>query len=1278
MVLFLFLELLRRNFVGSILSDLFMKQIQLIIIVLIIILGVFCYTLLQPGLWKNQLSHYCNNTLLKGNLWKIDLGELKGNLLTNIIGRGTKIHHPDGYSIELSDWSVKLNLWNTLIQMPTFESIDINKMAVHTLIPEGNIPDSLTSFPRIIPDTFLDFQVKRFLISGSINAEKKFNPIAIHSQGSVEALDNILDIQLNNCVIIDSTYLGNLEIDLCKINLKAQDQTILLELDANWKNTPIHYSFSLDENRDQFIESNLEFKHFSLGEYLPDFPKINPDFKQLSGTIFFNAGKENTKTNFKLWNEIGDTIPGEFDVHIQENIVTIKNAKVEFDSSSLNLNFMLNPEGRLAGRCNVHNLKLEDWFEYQNKIILDGDFYYDGQIANDKVQEWSFSADVLETGLLPRDTVTISVSGMYDGKSFELSEPLIAILNGQYVEMDGSMNIQSNQSEWTIGVTDLDLALLPIKIKEFDVNGIVTGSIQVNGELKSPSIEIDISIEDFKTYLFSSSRYLIKGNIQDPMNLKGGEMNLTFENGKWSGIDLGEGELDMTFKNGDIYFKDISTISGDNFLQASGKIIQKKLFFIDRFQMAYDAHYLAIPQPIEASVSYVEISVKPFIVHVDDGVVEGVLKVDSRIDGRIKLSNVDGGFINNFFPENKLDLSGLLFGEIGFSKTGSEQSASVDITMKNGQIYNQVFNDLTLSSVFKEGIVHVENFTLTNNEKTGMQVSGSIPLGENSRSNTLNITSHFSFVNMDFFTQFMPGRFPITGFLSGDFNLLSEGSSPLYEFGLTIENGFYDKIYFGNISGNGFYKDNTLSFNSFSTINSKGNITGSAVLPLELDFNSVKFGEKILRKPVDVNVKGAFKHMDFLTEYISTADSLRGAVNIELSITGGWDKLIRNGKLSLENCRLYTSSFYDPITDINGIGTLKNNILNFDRILCMMSGNNSGKKNLFVNGNVDLTHFFNPDYDLHITGENIVFKSLTDEIEGNVNMDLNISGGDTISFIGTVALSDLVLFKEFNTTVFSGEEPENEKGILLHYDIDFPIKETISLVNSQIDAKLTGELHYTKWGNNTADYSGELFFADGKFYYYSEMFTISEGLLSFTKKGFNPVLDVIAITDIEGEEIQVSFTGPLDQPTLMLSSESGFSQSDILELLTWGKRFEDQTVTYTGLGNQAAAKFEKWLDTQFDRKIMEMSGLNQWGILNDVQIEGATGLFDPKNTDSFSIRAGLSRKVSLQYAYHRSFSLTNPSHSVGIEYKVNRYLSLVGNVDENGQVHAKYRLRYSY
>ena len=266
MVLFLFLELLRCNFVIPIPSELVMKQFQIIIIFGIIILGVFCYTLLQPGLWKNQISNYCNNSLLEGSLWEIDFGDLKGNMLTNITGKGIKIYHPDGYSVVLSDWSVKLNILNTLIQLPTLEAIDIIDFTINMLIPDEDISDSLPSHLNIIPETFPDFQMNRFSISGSINVENKFSSIAISSRGSIEAIDNILYIQLNNSVILDSTYLDKLEIDQCNINLNAVDQIILMELEANWKNTPIHYTFSLDKNRDHIIECSLEFRHFEQGE----------------------------------------------------------------------------------------------------------------------------------------------------------------------------------------------------------------------------------------------------------------------------------------------------------------------------------------------------------------------------------------------------------------------------------------------------------------------------------------------------------------------------------------------------------------------------------------------------------------------------------------------------------------------------------------------------------------------------------------------------------------------------------------------------------------------------------------------------------------------------------------------------------------------------------------------------------------------------------------------------------------------------------------------------
>ncbi len=1277
MVLFLFLELLRCNFVGSILLEIFMKQLQLIIIIGIIILGAFCYTLLQPKLWEEQIENYFNSIILKDSKWNFQLGELDGNLLNKIIGVGTRINHQDGHSILLTEWSMKINIWKSIIQISTIESLLLNKLEIKLATSfEENSELSIKDL-RIIPQKLPNFIIKNFSIVGIVNTEDQFNSLSFKFEGLAKVVEDNLEVKFGNSSVQDSNLFGELTIDQCIIKTNAEDKNLLMEFSSTWHNTPFNYFLFIDEKQDQVIESHLEFKHFELESYLPDFPKMNAKFNNLSGKIYFNMEEDNTTTQFELWNENGDTIPGEFNVKFGNEMVAISNAGIRYNFSEINSNIIFNSNGQLGGYFLVENLNLNDWMEFQSDIVVDGEIYFDSFISNKKIRDWSISSTVIETGLLHEDSLRVSFSGIYNDKLFEFSEPVIAILNEQIIEIDGFINVRDNQSQFKIKTDDFDLKMLPISYGGDLMEGTLTGEIQINGSLYSPNIFIELSAEELKTYLFSSSNNFLKGEIKDPYNLGSGDLQLTFENGQWSNLDIGDGEIDLNIKKGDVFINDISASSGDNFIQASGKIIQQETFFINKLEMAYNDHYMAIPQPLEAKTSLDELIIKPFIIHLDDGILEGEVTLGSKVNGRIKLSNINSGFINDFFPQNNLNLSGLVFGEIGFMQAELYPNASFDITMKNGQIFNQSFNDLSISALINKQTIHIEDFSLTNNNKTGVHFIGKIPMKDGLLSNRIEISSNFTYLNMDIITQFIPDLNRIAGIVSGEFSFDSKYNDPKCTFKLNIENGFYDKIRFGKIKGTGFYKNNTLTFDSFSSINNHGYINGSASLPFNLNYTSQKFGKKVLNKPIAVDIKGQFTHMDFLTDYISSVDSIRGTVDLDFSINGNWNNLKRNGHISLINCKLYTLMLEDPFVQLYASGKLQDNLLEINQFQCIKS-KKGGDNNLFITGSINFNKFFNPSYDIHLKGENIYFKSIADEIEGDVNLDLIIIGQDTVSIAGDIPINDLTMYKEFKTSEISGEETSAKKRTQLHYDINFPVRESISLVNSQIDAKLNGELHYTRWGDNVADYNGELFFSEGKFYYYSEIFSISEGFLSFTHRGFNPVLDVIAITEIEDEEIQVSFFGPLDQPTLMLSSESGFSQSDILELLTWGKRFEDQNITYTGLGNQAAAKVEKWLDNQFDRKIMEISRLDQLGILEEIQIEGATGLFDPKNTDSFSIKAGLSKKVSLKYAYHRSFSLANPSHSVGIEYKVNRYLSLLGDVDENGQIHAKYRLRYSY
>ena len=103
------------------------------------------------------------------------------------------------------------------------------------------------------------------------------------------------------------------------------------------------------------------------------------------------------------------------------------------------------------------------------------------------------------------------------------------------------------------------------------------------------------------------------------------------------------------------------------------------------------------------------------------------------------------------------------------------------------------------------------------------------------------------------------------------------------------------------------------------------------------------------------------------------------------------------------------------------------------------------------------------------------------------------------------------------------------------------------------------------------------------------------------------------------------------------------------------------------------------LEKELERNFLQISGLGRLGIIEDVSISGASALIDPTGSDDLVIKAQVSRNLSLNYSYKRSFSLVNPDHNqVGVELKLNPYFSLIGNVDELGNMHVKYRLRYSY
>ncbi|GIT32308.1 MAG: hypothetical protein Ct9H300mP2_3870 [Candidatus Neomarinimicrobiota bacterium] len=93
-----------------------------------------------------------------------------------------------------------------------------------------------------------------------------------------------------------------------------------------------------------------------------------------------------------------------------------------------------------------------------------------------------------------------------------------------------------------------------------------------------------------------------------------------------------------------------------------------------------------------------------------------------------------------------------------------------------------------------------------------------------------------------------------------------------------------------------------------------------------------------------------------------------------------------------------------------------------------------------------------------IEGTELYFKTLPLDITGTVgDLDLMISGQDTVEIIGKIEASGVIVFYEFTTEDIGVALPEDE-GVIMSYRINVPIRGQGTFQNLQVDALLAGEI----------------------------------------------------------------------------------------------------------------------------------------------------------------------------------------------------------------------------
>jgi len=1269
-----------------------MKILKSSLSIISIVIITIILVLLTPSFWKNTIQDQLNKQLSKRGEWEVKFYKLNGHLLFNVSIDSLYLSNPNSSNVSISKVDMKFNILKSLFTYPSMKYLKLTDLTtnLHRSSESSNFKSDPFELKSILEKKM---SIDQLYIDGKISIPeiKIINDFVFNFDGKFHIDKNSIDLDVNKLFVsLDSTEFDMQLID-SKISLLPA-KIVCEDLNGNIDSLGISGQFFYSWVNEEEMKMDLFIDKYDIPKTFFERLPLQPKFSALETEIHIQSDLKTFEGNITLSNDLGLKTAGNISLTNFDNFISIDEIKLAGNNASLSMNGIYQKDGQFNSSVKLTDFDINQWITDDIPTDLNGQLDLQARISESRLQEIILTMELTENKLYKDRKISIIGTADYVDSYLNIEEPLELSIGDSKIIITGGSNFKDEIYNLDFDLDNADVFIINNFWSDSLESGKATGNLSVSGYFDNPSLTAELVLDDIKYKNFNLDSFEFFGNLNSKNDYTIGNCQLRIGNGMWNDESFESGVVDLSYSKEGIEIQSAEFKNNMDFFQLSGFLHSDGNGIFDRLQIATGQRYIINTKPLEFTLGEGvdllqldlgenELILKPFEFHVNDGIITGHLYLTDEVNGLLKVSNIGTDIIDFLIPED-LTINGQVFGEFYVSTVDYSLDYSIDVSIKDGEVASQKFDELIISSFYSDSTLHIEDITLINGHKTGIQIYGIIPqYYELDNPREIDASINMKDIDISIFTQFAPNWFKLEGLTSGDIHLGGFPNKTKFDFALKIDNAKFENLDLGSITTYGLYDSKKLYFNKFlANRNFDHSISGIAYLPLDLNYSSENIGQYYLSDSMIVDVSGKFKHLEFLSHYLSDVDSIRGDHDISLTLYGTPDKLYRDGRILINDASIHTILLDNPIKGVKGSGSLLKNILTIDNLSGVLNNDNENKKdNLLISGNLDLNKFFDPYYNLNVNGDNVFFKTLLGDIEGIVNLDLNIYGRDTITIAGQIEALDAIMYQEFEINDLPSSELELGE-LIINYKLNFPISGDFVLRNSQIDAQLGGELSISMFGDRNADYSGELFVREGKFYYYGDVFTITSGYLAFDTKGFNPYLDLSAFTKIQDENIIINLVGPLDNPNLGLESSSGFTESDILELLTIRSRFEDQEISSSGIGSQAQSIFVAYLEKELERNFMQISGLGKLGLIEDVSISGASALIDPsRSQEDLIIKAQVSKNLSLNYSYKRSFSFSNaPYNQVGVELKVNPYFSLIGNVDELGNMHVKYRLRYSY
>ncbi|MCF7796691.1 MAG: translocation/assembly module TamB domain-containing protein [Lentisphaeria bacterium] len=794
-----------------------------------------------------------------------------------------------------------------------------------------------------------------------------------------------------------------------------------------------------------------------------------------------------------------------------------------------------------------------------------------------------------------------------------------------------------------------------------------------------------------------------------------GELVLQSESGHFLEDTLRNLNLTATLFNKQISLNNFN-LRTDRYLLAGTGSFSPDSFQVQRLNMMVGDLSVSLAEPLKirkggSGASYWVIPRSVFTVNRGGMAVSGQIGEDGALD-----LNLNAELISIATISRALNIARPTDGELTgqFAVKGTLVNPTIDATFNwNKPVLGKLIADnFKFNGVLKNRELNITRAELVRGNKS-VYLVGAIPVGytsedwEQARDKSQMFSVKFTNYPMKelLITDFRGT--PIAGILSGTLNIRGTAKHSVVDGNLGIADGRWGKLDFNRGTAIFSYQQGIISFDSLSISSNWGVASGLGYLSGRLDLRPDS-QEPPAVNPMDLAFKGNFTSLKFLTAYLPGLDQLTGDFTADMHLYGSYEEPIRDMKIRGHHATLALAPFDNKITDIHTELTMQNNLMTINHFSGKMRyeqgtalqrggivssvtelfGSLIGMQtvrqysgDIFITGVGDFSSFFHPRFNLRLEGDQIYYRNLAGGIEAIADLDMTIEGQDTIRINAEMPVLNALYYNNFSSQKTydvsqpgSGTKPSTG---MLTYNLHTIFPGNLRIDNDFISAEMDGELWLLDYGDGQLRFSGTLEAEPGgKFFYLGNVLTIERGTLTFDPIEFNPTIsDFVVSTFIEGERIDLVVSGDLKEPQLSLeaSQTTTHTMDDILTYLTINQKVtEGISLAASSIRDPVRSYVGLLVNKTGERLLSRSVGLDYLDIQSPY-LGTATG-------DTTRILMGQQISRDLKMTYQTDFNRLDPNleYKFGVEYRVNKNVSLIGNVNQDGLVELRSRVRYSY